>query len=464
MRVYSVSCVLCVKLCVMRIKVYTDNRQNKHGQYPVRISVSFMGRRLLTSLGVAMTQTEFDALNGDYLGTGYRRSDCHHKHKELLRLLHSIEDRLEWESQKVMRGEIKAVDVVLSDVVNECKGKPKKSIVKAENISEVFLKFVRSESSKKDLTIGTIRQLNSTLHILLMYDKHLSVGTMASSEWLQRFVEWNIKRGLNNQSVRGTYIRVHWFLMWCYRNDYCGNEFEKYQLELKSVDTKEKLVVFLTMDEIMSIKELKLDGRIGVARDFFLFQCFTGLRCSDVAKLHKTDIQNGTIHIVTQKTGVSLDNRLNKYAIAIVEKYADTPTETLFPKIADYYINRQLRIIGKMAGIDEPVRKIDYRNHQRVEIVVPKWQLLTTHVGRKSFVVNSLDFGLTATQVIGYTGHSSIKAMQPYISISQKKKDSAMDVWNDALTGKNKEDEIENLNRQIELLKQRLDDLKNDNQ
>lgn len=443
----------------MRIKIYTDNRPNKQGQFPIRVSVSFMGRRLLTSLGVAMSMTEFDALNGDYMGTGYKRQNCHPRHKELLHLLHAIEDRLEWELQKAVRGEISANDVVLSDVVNECKGKPRKSSKKAESVKEVFLKFVRSEASKKDYTHGTVRQLNSTLHILLQYDPHLTVQTMASSEWLNKFVEWNIKRGLNNQSVRGIYIRVHWFLMWCYRNDYCGNEFTKYQLELKTVDIKEKLVVFLTMDEIMAIQKLELDGSIAIARDFFLFQCFTGLRCSDVMKLHKTDIQNGAIHVVTQKTGVSLDNRLNKYALAIVEKYADVPSETLFPPIADTYINRQLRTIGKMAGIDEPVRKVDYRNHQRVEMVVPKWQLLTTHVGRKSFVVNSLDMGLTATQVIGYTGHSSIRAMQPYISISQKKKDAAMDVWDNADTASTNKNEVDRLNAQIEALKRRVEEL-----
>ena len=440
----------------MRIKIYADKRPNKQGDYPIRLSVSFMGNRLLTSLGVAMSMVEFNALNGDYLGTGYRKTDCHPKHKELLRLLHSIEDRLEWETQKVARGENSADRVRLGDVVNECKGRPRKAEKTAENFKEVFLKFVKSESMKKDYADGTIQQLYSAMKILLQYDPALTIQAMASAEWLDKFVEWNIKRGLNNLSARGVYIRVHWFLMWCYRNGYCGNGFTKYQLELKSVDVKEKLVVFLTMDEIMAIQRLELTGTLELARDFFLFQCFTGLRCSDVVRLHKSDIQNGNIHIVTQKTGVSIDNRLNNFALAIVEKYSSTPCETLFPYISSSLINIHLRTIGKMAGIDEPVRKVDYRNHKRVEVVVPKWQLMTTHVGRKSFVVNSLDLGLTATQVIGYTGHSTIRAMQPYISISQKKKDAAMDVWNNASNS----DELEGLNRQMEAIKKRIESIK----
>ena len=111
-----------------------------------------------------------------------------------------------------------------------------------------------------------------------------------------------------------------------------------------------------------------------------------------------------------------------------------------------------------MAGINEPVRRADYRNHVRTEYIVPKWQLLTTHVGRKSFVVNSLDMGLTPTQVIGYTGHSSITAMQPYISISQKKKDAAMDVWNNATASPDWE--IDEIEAKIKALNARLETLR----
>lgn len=443
----------------MKIKLYADNRPNKQGLFPVRVSVSFMGRRLLTSLGVAMTKPEFAALNGEYGGRGFHRKDCHPKQKELLRLLHNIDDRLEWEAQKVVRGEIRAVDVSLTEVVNECKGKPSKSQEKPKMFKETWLEFVRKEAKQKDYSEGTIGQLNSTMHVIDEYDPHLTLSDMATSDWMRRFVDYNVGRGLNNQSVRVLYVRAHWFLIWCFRQGYCDSDFDRYRLELKSVDTKEKLVVFLTMDEIQSIQQLELDGTIAIARDFFLFQCFTGLRCSDVQRLHKTDIQNGCIHIVTQKTGASLDNKLNKFALAIVEKYADYPTATLFPPIHGTVLNRYLRDIGKMAGIDEPVRKVDYRNHRREEIVVPKWQLLTSHVGRKSFVVNSLDMGLTATQVIGYTGHSSIRAMQPYISISQKKKDAAMDVWDNVDSASTNKNDVNELNAQIEALKRRVEEL-----
>ena len=68
--------------------------------------------------------------------------------------------------------------------------------------------------------------------------------------------------------------------------------------------------------------------------------------------------------------------------------------------------------------------------------------------------------GLTATQVIAYTGHSTIQAMQPYISISKKKKDAAMDVWDEHATSLNKTDNIDDLESQIDMLKKRIDKLR----
>ena len=178
----------------MKIKVYADNRQNKQGLFPVRVSVSFMGRRLLTSLGVAMSQLEFAALNGGYSGAGFHRKDCHPKHKELIRLLNTIDDRLEWEAQKVVRGEIKVVDVRLADIVNECKGKPSKSQGEPRMFKETWLEFIRKETKHKDYSDGTVGQLHSTLHVIEEYAPKLTLAEMATSEWMRNFVDYNISK------------------------------------------------------------------------------------------------------------------------------------------------------------------------------------------------------------------------------------------------------------------------------
>jgi hypothetical protein len=50
-------------------------------------------------------------------------------------------------------------------------------------------------------------------------------------------------------------------------------------------------------------------------------------------------------------------------------------------------------------------------------------------------------------------------AMHPYVSISQKKKDAAMDVWNKAKAAPSSKNEISKLKAQIKELEKRLESL-----
>lgn len=464
------------KFVRMRIRLYIDKRQNKDGTFPVRLSVSLYGKRYMTTLGYSMTESQFDNLHRAFNGAGVVNDDLHTQHQTILRTLRTIGDKLDWEETKVKRGEKKADEIDLSAIINECKGREAKQQVEYKTFEELFLCFSISEKNRKDISDQTLNLLSSFRRKILSDYPGITIDVMATKSWVQRFVETEVSKGMSNVTVRSSYRILHWFLVWAYQNDYCTNDFMSYRFELKIIETREKLVVFLTLDEIQKIQMLNLPPHIDLYRDIFLFQCFTGLRYSDVHKLRCSDINGDTMTLVTQKTGVALQNKLNRYALEIVDKYKDRYGERLFPAVSLTNINHFVKIIAKLAEIDEPVTKVEYRNHRREEITLPKWQLMSSHVGRKTFVVNSLDMGLTATQVIGYTGHSSITAMQPYISISRKKKDAAMDIWDNADIEDNKkgtpkdqsptdapDTEINKLKSEIKALERRLEALKRDN-
>ena len=56
----------------------------------------------------------------------------------------------------------------------------------------------------------------------------------------------------------------------------------------------------------------------------------------------------------------------------------------------------------------------------------PKWELVGTHTGRRTFIVNALSMGITPKVVMKWTGHSDYKAMKPYIDIVDSIKASSM--------------------------------------
>jgi integrase len=87
-----------------------------------------------------------------------------------------------------------------------------------------------------------------------------------------------------------------------------------------------------------------------------------------------------------------------------------------------------------MVGLDEPQRMVYFIGSCRYEDVFPKWMVLTTHCGRRTFIVNALYLGIKAEVVMKWTGHSDYKAMKPYIEIVDVLKEREMKKFNSLLT------------------------------
>jgi integrase len=97
------------------------------------------------------------------------------------------------------------------------------------------------------------------------------------------------------------------------------------------------------------------------------------------------------------------------------------------PKIpTDQHFNRQLKIICKLAGIDEPTMAEVKTNGMTVIRQVPKYELVTSHTARRSFATNLYRRGIPSTQLMLLTGHKTEGAFLRYIKVSRE--DNARDV------------------------------------
>ena len=157
-----------------------------------------------------------------------------------------------------------------------------------------------------------------------------------------------------------------------------------------------------------------------------------GLRYSDVFNLKRTDIKDNHIEVTTIKTADSLIIELNNHSKAILDKYKDIHFENnkALPVITTQKINDYLKELGELVGIDEPIRETYYKGNKRIDEVTPKYALLSTHAGRRTFICNALSLGIPAQVVMKWTGHSDYKAMKPYIDIADATKINAMDKFN----------------------------------
>lgn len=105
----------------------------------------------------------------------------------------------------------------------------------------------------------------------------------------------------NLKSFRAELSFLKWFLCWSFKQGlYSNNAYDSFKPKLK--DTQKK-IIFLTWEELNRLREFKLPATkqaLERVRDVFLFQCFTGLRYSDVYNLRRSDIKANAISKLNQ--------------------------------------------------------------------------------------------------------------------------------------------------------------------
>lgn len=249
-----------------------------------------------------------------------------------------------------------------------------------------------------------------------------------------------IDTGLKNSTASKLIDLLKWFLRWA-SDYYKGTSHETFKPKLKSV---KKEVIYLEWQELLDLfsfdfsnakfrdNDLSKDEikSLSDVRDCFCFCCFTSLRYSDLKRLKKSDIRNDKIHIVTQKTSSRLTIELNDYSREIIERHKDFESEFLLPVISNQNMNYALKKLGEIVGLNQPITNVYFIGNKRYEETKPKYELLTTHAGRRTFIVNALYLGIPAEVVMSYTGHSDFKAMKPYIKITDALKEKSMKLFN----------------------------------
>lgn len=241
------------------------------------------------------------------------------------------------------------------------------------------------------------------------------------------------KKGLKNSSIRKNLDNLKWFLRWATDKGYNKElAFTTFQPKLKEV---KNTVVYLTWDELMLIYNFtpsSTRSNLEKVKDVFCFCCFTSLRYSDVANLKRSNVFEDYILVTTIKTYDTLRIELNKYSKAILEKYKDEEYENnlALPVISNQKMNDGLKELGELCGINDPVSITYYKGSERIDEVYKKYELLTTHCGRRTFISNAIMLGIPPEVVMKWTGHEDYRTMKPYIAIADKEKKNAMDLFN----------------------------------
>lgn len=295
-----------------------------------------------------------------------------------------------------------------------------------------FDSFVKEGARKREWAEGTLIRWKTFRGHLEKFRKHLFYNHF-DENGLDDYVDFLTNTlGLRNSTVSKELRLLKWFLKWAEQKGYNNvKDYSYYHPKLKMVRNP---VVFLTKEEVMKLYSLNIPrhypsaGMLARTRDMFCFCCFTSLRYSDMAKLTVSAVQEDRLSITTQKTNSTLSIELNKYAKEILGRYTEgkSADRRVFPNISCPHMNMYLKELGQLCGLDKPVTTVHFKGSERIEKIVPKWQMLSTHCARRSFICNALSSGVNAQTIMKWTGHSDYSAMMPYIDVTDEEKATSM--------------------------------------
>lgn len=193
------------------------------------------------------------------------------------------------------------------------------------------------------------------------------------------------------------------------------NFFFKSKLFKKPLEDVDK--IYLNEQEIQNIYALDLsgEGSIEVVRDLFVIACYTGFRFSDFSTLTKEHISDNYITKTTLKTRAKVIIPIHPIVREILKKYGnDIPRS-----YTNAYVNGLLKDIAERAKIDTDVEIVKTIAGKTVRNTYKKWELVSTHAGRRSFATNSYLAGLPAISIMKLTSHKSEAVFLKYICVSE---------------------------------------------
>ena len=191
----------------------------------------------------------------------------------------------------------------------------------------------------------------------------------------------------------------------------------------KGLKKQKTLNVYLTFDEIDTLSKLEgLNREEDIARDWLVISCFTAQRVSDMFKFDSRNIskEDGewlTVQQTKNESSAKILVPIMPQTREILNKYNGE-----FPPLFDNAYQRYLRTIKrvcKKAGLDEMTKTLEYKTKEEdgVSQVVekPKYELIGTHIGRRSFATNF--YGKIPTALImSVTGHLTESSFLLYIN------------------------------------------------
>lgn len=318
------------------------------------------------------------------------------------------------------------------------------------NTVQFFTKFIESfieesltKRTRKNTPVKkrTIDHYKTTLNKLKAFEMYTGKSIKLSDVNLgfhDHFVYFLEKEQLLNPNTIGGYIDD--IKLFCRNADVKGLKIsQEYKLKNFYSPSNETNDIYLNEEEVLKIYNHTFnEDYLDNARDWFMIGLKTGLRVSDLLSLNESKIIDGFIELKNIKTDFPVIIPIHEDVKVILAK-----RNGAFPRaISEQKLNDYIKIVAKQSGITENTvgartNVVEIKSqgkitkiHRKVPGTYPKYELVSTHVCRRSFATN-LYGNLDTLTIMKITGHKTEKQFLDYIKITGREHaEKLKELWN----------------------------------
>ncbi|SOE24082.1 Integrase [Spirosomataceae bacterium TFI 002] len=280
---------------------------------------------------------------------------------------------------------------------------------------EHYIRVKRSELSKRGLQ--KIINLRNTIEEFQNWSKSTYEVSDVGLSFQDSFLEFLSNEKLYRQTTKHRVIK---FLKTVCRNARIDGYATSPQLDSLGVKDGKVNIIYLSEEEIVKIKNTQLDQPfLENAKKWLLLSCYLGQRGGDLLKCTLKDV-------IENKGQKLLDMNQEKSGNPIYVLVLPEADEILslnngnFPrKISLQKYNEYIKEVARLAGLTEVIygTKIVKESGRKIDGFYPKWELVTSHIGRRSYCTNY--YGKLPTPLLmKQTGHKSEAMFLKYIGKS----------------------------------------------
>ena len=223
---------------------------------------------------------------------------------------------------------------------------------------------------------------------------------------------------LNDNTIQKRFVCLKTFIKWLENNDHYKFKPSIFDFKLDQYDND---IIALSKADIQQLVDLKIENKYWVKiNDLFVFNCFCGLRYSDMIKLNATNIikENENDYTIIQenkKTNITVNIPVQQTSLDILKKY-----DFKLPTFCSQYFNRELKnILIEYDLFPELVVKKKRVLKEIKDYQIKRRDLISSHTCRRTFVTLAISSNVPLNTIMSASGHVKLQTLKKYTKLNQ---------------------------------------------